>query len=57
MLNNQVRPGFKKIRLPGERVANNLRESYDKGVPVEEGLLETLNVLAEQHGISSIPAK
>ena len=57
MLNNHVRPGFETIRLPGERVVNNLRESHDKGIPVEEGLLEALNTLAEQHGIPSIPAE
>ncbi len=57
MLNNRVRPGFETIRLPGERVSNNLRESDHRGIPVEEGLLETLNVLAEQHGIPSIPVE
>jgi LDH2 family malate/lactate/ureidoglycolate dehydrogenase len=57
MLNNKVRPGFETIRIPGERVANNLRESAAKGIPVEEGLLEILNTLAGQHGIPSIPAQ
>ena len=57
MLNNRVRPGFEKIRLPGERVVNNLWESDDKGVPVEEGMLKILSALAEQHGIPSIPAE
>jgi LDH2 family malate/lactate/ureidoglycolate dehydrogenase len=57
MLNNHVRSGFENIRLPGERVVNNLRESDDRGIPVEEGMLAILNTLAEQHGIPSIPAE
>ncbi|UCF97880.1 MAG: Ldh family oxidoreductase [Spirochaetaceae bacterium] len=57
MLNNRVRPGFQTIRLPGERISNSLRESANRGIPVEEGLLKILNDLAEQHGIPSIPAE
>jgi L-lactate dehydrogenase len=57
MLNNRVRPGFDTIRLPGERVINNLRESEEKGVPVEGELLETLNNLAKQYGIPFISAE
>ena len=56
MLNSRVRPGFDGIRLPGQRVTHNLRESERTGIPVEEGLLETLNALAVRHGIAPISA-
>jgi LDH2 family malate/lactate/ureidoglycolate dehydrogenase len=56
MLDNRVRPGFKTIRLPGERASASLRQSTDNGIPVEEKLLGTLNGLAEQYGIPAIPA-
>jgi len=56
MLDNRVRPGFKTIRLPGERASVSLRESTNNGIPVEDKLLETLNSLAEQYGIPAITA-
>ena len=57
MLNSRARPGFETIRLPGQRVADNLQESADKGIPVEEGLLETLNALAEAQRIPVLSAE
>ena len=57
MLNNRVRPGFDTIRFPGERIINNLRESEERGVPVEEELLNTLDDLAEQYGIPVISTR
>jgi LDH2 family malate/lactate/ureidoglycolate dehydrogenase len=56
VLNSRVRPGFDSIRLPGQRIANNLREAEHRGIPVEKELLETLNALAEKLGISPISA-
>jgi len=54
MLNNRVRPGFDSIRLPGQRIVHNLRESEQGGIPVEKQLLETLNGLAEKLNIAPI---
>ena len=54
MLNNRVRPGFDSIRLPGQRIMHNLRESEQGGIPVEKQLLETHNGLAEQLNIAPV---
>jgi LDH2 family malate/lactate/ureidoglycolate dehydrogenase len=56
MLKSRVRPGYDNIRLPGQRLMNNLRESEQRGIAVEEELLETLNTLAQQQGIALITA-
>ena len=57
MMASRVRPGFDRIRLPGQRVVGNLQESDRAGIPVEEGLLEALNDLARRNGISPISAR
>jgi len=56
MLNNRLRPGFDRIRLPGQRIMHNLRESEHGGIAVEGSLFETLNALAEKFGIAPISA-
>jgi len=54
VLASPPRPGFPAVRLPGERLSRSLRESGQEGIPVEEGLLATLNALAREHGIAEI---
>lgn len=54
---SRPRTGFAAVRLPGERLGRSLRESADGGIPVEEALLETLNALAAEHGLATIPAR
>jgi LDH2 family malate/lactate/ureidoglycolate dehydrogenase len=45
-----------KIRLPGNRVVQNLRQSGHAGTAVEEELLEKLNTLARQQRIALVTA-
>jgi len=54
LLNSRPRSGFPAVRLPGERISRSLRDSAEKGIPVEEALLDTLNALAKAHGIAEI---
>lgn len=51
--NSRLRPGFDAIRLPGERAVGNLVEAEERGVPVEDFMLERLNSIAEANGIGA----
>ncbi len=51
---SRVMTGFDRIRLPGERRFQNLRESEANGVKVEESLVDNLNRIAEKNKISRI---
>ncbi len=51
---SRILPGFDRIRLPGEKRFQNLRESEAHGVKVEESLVDSLNRIAEKNKISGI---
>ena len=51
---SRIMPGFDRIRLPGERRFQSLRESEVHGVKVEESLVDNLNRIAEKNKISGI---
>ena len=40
MKRSRVRPGFKEIRLPGQRAFHSLHDSAAAGVQVEEAMIE-----------------
>ena len=48
---SRVRPGFREIRLPGERGLRELRQARELGVPLEDEMVEHLNKLAERNSI------
>ncbi len=50
------RPGHNKIRLPGERGLESLRQAEKHGVPVDEAVLARLNALAAKYEISGVTA-
>jgi L-lactate dehydrogenase len=51
---SRVREGFDAIRLPGERLQQQIAESEAGGVEVDADMLETLNGLAEKHGLEPL---
>ena len=51
---SRILPGFDRIRLPGERRFQSLRESETHGVKVEESLVDNLNRIAEKNKTSGI---
>ncbi len=50
------RPGYNKIRLPGERGQEAYRQAEKSGVPVAEPMLTQLNALAAKYEIPVLPA-
>jgi len=51
---SRLREGVHEIRLPGERFLRQLAESEKSGVDVDPDMLETLNGLAEKHGLEPL---
>jgi len=51
---SRVRPGFDKIRLPGERSQECLRQAEKHGVPLDEAVLARLNALAAKYEIPGV---
>lgn len=51
---NRLRPGFTSIRLPGEGGFRHLRESEEKGVPLDDEMLAKLNAIAEKNGSEAL---
>jgi len=49
---SRTRPGFEKIRLPGERALEALARAEEEGVPVEEEMLGRLSAMAARNGIA-----
>ena len=47
-------PGVARIRLPGERAFETLRESESMGVSVDDHTLGLMNGLAEKHGLKRL---
>jgi LDH2 family malate/lactate/ureidoglycolate dehydrogenase len=47
-------PGVAKIRLPGERAFDTLRDSEAKGVEIDDYMLGLMNGLADKHGIARL---
>ncbi len=47
-------PGVESIRLPGERAFESLREAEEKGVPLEDHMVEALNGVAEKNAIPAL---
>ena len=47
-------PGIEAIRLPGERGFGSLRQAEERGIPLEDGVLEGLNKLARESGIPQV---
>jgi LDH2 family malate/lactate/ureidoglycolate dehydrogenase len=54
MLENRVRPGFDRIRLPGERLFESLERSETEGIEVDEAMVANLNRLAVKHNIDAL---
>ena len=53
---SRLRPGQDRIRLPGQRSQENLRQSEKQGVPVDEKVLANLNALAAKYEIPGVAA-
>jgi LDH2 family malate/lactate/ureidoglycolate dehydrogenase len=51
---SRLRPGVDRIRLPGERGQESLRQAEKHGVPVDEKVLARLNTLAAKHEIPGV---
>lgn len=51
---SRVHPNFDRIRLPGERGQEALRQARQQGVPVDADRLAQLNRLAEQHSVPGV---
>jgi LDH2 family malate/lactate/ureidoglycolate dehydrogenase len=49
------RPGFDRVRLPGERGLQLLREQLSKGVRLHAGIMPPLTPWAEKLGVT-LPA-
>ena len=47
-----LRPGFTEIRLPGERGRRALADAREKGVPLEDDMIDALNELARKNGLA-----
>lgn len=47
-------PGVARIRLPGERALEALKDSEAKGVELEDHMLGLMNGLAEKHGLARL---
>lgn len=50
---SRVRPGFKKIRLPGERGFAALEDCRLHGVPLDDNKLQMLKEIADDNGIET----
>jgi len=48
-------PGVEAIRLPGERGLKSLREARQRGIPLEDTVVETLNKLALKNSLPELP--
>ncbi|MFW6158196.1 MAG: Ldh family oxidoreductase [Planctomycetota bacterium] len=53
---SRVRAGFDGIRLPGERYCAALEDAEQNGVELDPDMLDTLNDLAEKHGLETLDA-
>jgi L-lactate dehydrogenase len=51
---SRVRPGHDRIRLPGERGQESLRQAEKRGVPVDDAVLSRLNALAAKYEIPGV---
>jgi len=51
---SRLRPGFKAIRIPGENGFRKLAEARQKGIPIEDDMVEKLNEIAEKNAIPGI---
>jgi LDH2 family malate/lactate/ureidoglycolate dehydrogenase len=47
-------PGVARIRLPGERAFDTLRESEATGVELDDYMLGQMNALADKHGLQKL---
>ena len=47
-------PGVEAVRLPGERGFQSLHNAEAEGVPVEDVMFETLQKIAEEHGLTDV---
>jgi len=53
---SRLRKGVDEIRLPGERFLRQLADSRQNGVELDADMLETLNALADKHGLAPLEA-
>jgi L-lactate dehydrogenase len=51
---SRVHPAHDRIRIPGESGFRQLKESASTGIPLEPGLVETLNKVADKNGIGRV---
>ena len=52
VLHTPPRPGFDRVRLPGERLLESLRRSEERGVAVEASMAHRLEKLASKYGVA-----
>jgi LDH2 family malate/lactate/ureidoglycolate dehydrogenase len=53
---SRLRPGYDRIRLPGQRSQESLRQAEKQGVFVDEKVLAGLNAMAVKYGIPGVTA-
>lgn len=54
---SRLRPGFETIRVPGERACQSLREARQKGIPLEQDMIEQLEGLAKKNRMTGVLEK
>ncbi len=54
MKTSRPRPGFDKIRLPGERGFKALRQAKEEGLPLDDARIEMLNGIARQNNVTPL---
>ena len=51
---SRVRPGYARVRLPGERGYADIEDARANGVPLDDEKLDMLRRLADKHGIEPV---
>jgi len=54
---SRLRPGFETIRVPGERACQSLRKARQKGIPLEQEMIERLEGVAKKNSIPDMLAE
>ena len=55
VMSSRVRPGFERIRLPGERAYKAMRDAAENGIALDDARIEQLQSIAKTCNIRGIP--